>query len=309
MLMFTEGEMNGLIAQIITNQMLPEKDGESFVKMIAYIMTQHNRTMYAYRQTNDLLSRTLTKRMEMHPLSGSYDNRDVITAEQQISERILVGLACVPLMMDLKWILLINNSDVPFITSDNPVVMSNASFAGEIIKGSSTSYSSQGLQIMFPINGKHMIVAYDPVHYIYGDRSDVVAYSSKEDTMILNAGQYLNSDENIYFGDELSDANIKRIVKLWRSKRRKRMANAVEDESGSGYYFYNEDISFRPKVSFMRFTKHRKHLKIKKGEEYYRDEKLTRFIREMIVSRNFADTLYDRVLAMNRVILDRMISR
>jgi hypothetical protein len=70
--------------------------------------------------------------------------------------------------LDLRWKLLQNKTDLPFITSDHPAVRYNQFLEPRIRSGSNTGLVARGLQMFLPLSPKHVLVLFDSETYKVG---------------------------------------------------------------------------------------------------------------------------------------------
>jgi hypothetical protein len=105
------------------------------------------------------------------------------------------------LISDLVPLILKNNTGMDFVFSDAPVVFYNSFFNDKNGQGSTYS-TSPGLQIFCPLNPKTMLMLYDPKFYNFDNTHDhIVEITSERDINALNALQYFNCKECIFFVD------------------------------------------------------------------------------------------------------------
>ena len=107
-----------------------------------------------------------------------------------------------PILIDLEYKLLVNRTDVEFITSDNPVVLYNQIFSFRKF-GSNTGLATKGLQIFFPISPDKIILLYDSDVYRVGSEKKIaIEILNNKDISNINTLQACSCYENIYFRDE-----------------------------------------------------------------------------------------------------------
>jgi len=88
-----------------------------------------------------------------------------------------------------KWTIGINQTNIPFYTSDHPVVK-NPYFM--------TGYSSEGVEIMFPVNSKTIFVIREKEHPRSNDGDCKLVNLSEEEVTGYNAAQVYCSNQFIY---------------------------------------------------------------------------------------------------------------
>lgn len=110
--------------------------------------------------------------------------------------------------LELKIKILENNTNTPFIISDNPLI-----------------YAPEDDPICFyrmllPLTPKLSLVFYDDKKYKIGNRkSSYHTIHNSKDVFYLNALQYLNSNKNIYFSTETSIKNLTEITRSFKKMR------------------------------------------------------------------------------------------
>lgn len=110
------------------------------------------------------------------------------------------------MLSDLAVRLVINETDRPFITSDNPVILYNQ--LTELKKWHFSGYGivSKGLQIFFPLSPKHMVILYDDWAYKFVKRGNVESAVIHDANTIsqLNILQFKNCSETVYFNQDIT---------------------------------------------------------------------------------------------------------
>ena len=142
------------------------------------------------------------------------------------------GLGAASLIRDLNGHILINNTDLPFIISDHPVVHYNW-FLRESNDCRYTSLTSCGLQIFIPLSKSITYCLYDDNIYEWGEGADsCTTVIQKSDVELLNDLQILNRKSMIAFSKEsLAGYIIKRCEVLSAESLHLNHASSFEDES------------------------------------------------------------------------------
>lgn len=105
------------------------------------------------------------------------------------------------LLHDLQICLIVNNSKLQFLTSDDPVIFKNPFFSGKI-EGSQVGLASKGLCVFFPVSPQYMLLLYDPKYYILPLKKDLcITVSKKKDIKRINGLQIIHALDNVYFND------------------------------------------------------------------------------------------------------------
>lgn len=86
-------------------------------------------------------------------------------------------------LMHYKWIILINNTNIPFLTTDNPVAKKN-----NLENIYSYGFASKGIEIYYPISPKYAILIWEPSYFkeIAPDLFNQTILKIKESNVIHN---------------------------------------------------------------------------------------------------------------------------
>lgn len=179
-----DGELESLLAQIetvlapviqkIVNTLLPPKYNsiEHWQLLLFIVLTiQRNPQKHIPQLGVQDKINTILKN-ENTPLGSElYTNSSKIDIIQNSFKFIeLYRMMC----GDLKYKLVVNKSDFPFITSDFPVVMYNQYIEKLkkqkiVYSGTKTGYATKGLQLILPLTSTVSIIFYDSEIYKVGD--------------------------------------------------------------------------------------------------------------------------------------------
>ena len=128
---------------------------------------------------------------------------------------------------DLKAKLLINMTDLPFITSDNPVCINNSLFERDRI--SNYGLRSVGLQIYYPLSPSLAVFYYDDKVYKVGYRKrNYVNLTKLNDVDALNMLVAVNARERIFFGEGVRETYIKQLCSRTLSSRLKKKQEEID---------------------------------------------------------------------------------
>ncbi|MBW8365087.1 MAG: DUF4238 domain-containing protein [Rhizobium sp.] len=103
---------------------------------------------------------------------------------------------------DLKFCILKNKSEFPFITSDNPAVLTNKwRLDKDRAPGHSFGMGSSGMLALLPLTPKLLFLGYDGDVYSVPNERGVVEIKSARDVIALNRHQFLQCVANVYVHD------------------------------------------------------------------------------------------------------------
>ncbi|WP_158703143.1 DUF4238 domain-containing protein [Pseudomonas chlororaphis] len=103
---------------------------------------------------------------------------------------------------DLKVCLIRNRTSLPFVTSDDPAVMTNRWHQQDRrVRGVAPGLASSGALLMLPLSPEILCLAYDGDVYSVDHKNGWVEVKRESDIYAFNQHQFLNCGANIYFRD------------------------------------------------------------------------------------------------------------
>jgi hypothetical protein len=202
-----ETEMTVLIANIIDTEELPKRNSDEHSKLLTFVLlSQQRNPVHAatFNQSTDKLIKLVYGKSEefkdiIDNFEFGFENASVLGLAN-LAQLIMVG-------SDLSLKLLINQTDTPFITSDNPVVKYNMVLEKKGALGGITGIGCIGLQIFLPLSPNHLMLFYDRDCYTVGSpEKKVFVISDKKAVDDINLLHFLNCEESIYFNDEVDES-------------------------------------------------------------------------------------------------------
>jgi len=177
------------------------------------------------------LAETANGQLSEQELSEFYDNVTVsMTNPHSIMFESANSIILPSLQLEMK--LLINDTEIPFIISDNPLVYMDA-------QSEDCFY-----RMLLPLTPKLLLVFYDGRKYKIGLRkANFHKLTNETDVFYLNVLQYLNCQKNIYFGP---GTPTKHLMSLNRSFKKLRANEATTLTELNGRAFLKTN---RPKVN------------------------------------------------------------
>lgn len=159
----------------------------------------------------------------------------------------------IPAVMDLAMKMLINETDIEFITSDSPVAIVNQWCMGTPNDGS-TALACSGLEIFLPISPRHVVLFYDKDIYNVGRQgSNQVKLIGKNDVHSINGLQLLTADSNLY--GKVDEGKIAGLPWHWRELKNdtyKTVRLVSDDGKHQTAHQYKIQPDINLKLSFVR---------------------------------------------------------
>lgn len=258
-----EGEFSKLFQMIDEYESLPPPLTEEHLVLLYCLLIQEGRTKYA-ADALDEMHDTMMKNVFGEPIAketGVNLDEFIIGVQDPGKYSASMHVQHYPVVLDLGYKLIRNETKKDFITSDVPVVKINP-FMSFLNLGSQTGLGSKGLLVFYPISPKKLILLFDrDIYRIGSDSKHVVDVSSERDVEQMNLVQAAACYENVYF--QYNNFGDKELVKRATPFRRGKKANLrvfpqLDLPNGNKSEIimnFGEDVRFSPKISFMTIRK------------------------------------------------------
>jgi hypothetical protein len=276
-----EGPNSVTLKNIIRDDKLPVPKTEGYAGLLVFMILQSARTLASNEEGDELVRETgnrLFKRMAL--ASGKFSPEELedveLKMDRPVNMSIRQSVAMLPLVLDLKAKLLINNTPYKFITSDNPVAKTNQYLLGAF-EGGVAGWATTGLQVFIPISPELAVMFYDGSIYKVGNRKqDIVEVTSRSDAKALNTLQLLNAHQNAYFQNAVQGGEVFALFEHCRGLRAKektstKLVRAVDETGAPGelQHTYKLNLNFRDPLSFCkiqtskRIARNERHLSVR----------------------------------------------
>ena len=252
-----EGRQSNVMNFVIDNQKLPD-DPKEYLMLLSFICLQHTRTESS-KMKGDQTMKLFSDEVVQSVLGPNPDYEIVFPALHLL--KMQRALQSIPLIGDLISVILINKTQKDFIFSDNPVVFHNT-YLNRVRNFGVLGLQSPGLQIFCPLNNKIMLMLYDPKFYSINIKADyTLEINDESDIESLNALQFLNCNENIFFSDNVQENKVeeihKKIKHLIGKRKMTKKIISLPDENGRKrdlVHFYEERPDYDLKLSFVKLN-------------------------------------------------------
>ena len=270
-----------IINKIINENIIPDKTSTNFTYLLMFIMTLILRNPKSEDKLNDSIMdfiNLVAKKNNEEPFSNKY--------KIQIDNAIGISLSSIEMAMDysqdLEIKLLKNNTNIPFILNDNPVIPYNQFLEFFKISGNITYYTALGIEYFFPINPKYMLFIFDPWTYHIKDKhKNIIELNDENEIQHINLLNFLNCDNNIYFNNQINSIEIRDInrkSKKFVKANQTKLKEYIENGKNVNDYPYKSIIvttstSVRCKLNLF-------FVKLSNKAEYYKFDKSLVYMRK-----------------------------
>jgi hypothetical protein len=248
---------SGNLKKIIDTNYFPSRFSEKHHALISFVCLLWARTKYVEDRANEKVDK-FTKQA----FSQTFSNEELDLVRVRMDKAIQSVLSSAAkgseLLYDLNYRVLFNKTNIPFWTSDNPVVFYNQLLESLRPYANNIGFASKGLQIIYPFSPKHCLLFYDGNTYGFGsDIKKIIEVVNESDVERINLTQYINANENLYFNENFTDTYVKDFAKKFEGFRRlekvftKGFPNP-EDPLKSYILQYEIEVRCNLKLSFIR---------------------------------------------------------
>jgi Protein of unknown function (DUF4238) len=232
MLVKLEGEYARIVRKLSVNGALDKIDHD-WLYLFAVIQSRRTaRAIEEMREFSELADDVVFKR---HPQRRPKDGR---TDNEMMMHSMKCGTRLAEYVTDLKPIVFRNRTNVEFVISDNPLVMTNR-FHFQRLRASNFGWSNSGALLAIPLSPQLCIIWYDRGVYSIPNASGTpfVDINKADDVAAVNEWQYLSAQDNVYFAGWNDRAYVHGQVKSVSVKRalaKQRMTVLVRDHAAPG---------------------------------------------------------------------------
>lgn len=219
-----ESRASIILKEVIDNNKLPRRFSIKHEILICFVVSLESRTEYSGEELNERINK-LDKLIHKDNQKFKRSLEEFkIGIKNPATFTLRTSIEHFPIISDLKYKIIINNTKTPFITSDNPVILQNDFLKRRNWPLGKIGLASLGLQILLPLNNKKYIIFYDNRIYNVGNffRKKIII-NSKDDIDSFNKLVFLNANKTIYFKNDISFKKyLKRLDKELDKERAKR---------------------------------------------------------------------------------------
>jgi hypothetical protein len=210
---------------------------ESYSSLLYFVAIMDLRNPERKRQhdhiTDSIIKELIRHTPEGEDLAPFLDKYEIIRTNGPAEVLANAG-SITDVLTDLNYKLLVNRTEYPFITSDNPVVRYNQWFEQRFKRILSNGFGSMGAQIFIPINDRLQLMLYDETIYQVGrPKHDEINIARKADVDKLNVLQFLNCLDNVYGNEKINESYIRSIKQI--ASNYKRPGNSVHEKFASPF--------------------------------------------------------------------------
>lgn len=213
------------ILKSIVGGALPQPGSPDYQALMLYLALQHSRTLEAEAQfaegSEHTMRAMLRTKFELEGNETMLEGLDRVRIKRNnaIGESVMAGTIGAMLLTDLALLLVQNDSDLPFVASDAPVVAHNRLFEATRSVGTA-GYANVGLQLFLPLGPRLLLLCYDPAAYAPVDaEAGLVCFNDRATARLLNDLQWEAAGKVILTSPAMDEAELHSAATRWRSQR------------------------------------------------------------------------------------------
>jgi len=268
----------GIIKKIIEDSNVSFLEMEERFYLHLFVLMQYTRT----KKSKDFVNQYINTIFDEHfkPLMKLSDDLKEKGVKPELIDELKITvdrphlLAMAPaimgaeLIMDLLPVLILNQTNNNFITSDSPVCFYN------YVKSNNhgmVGFQSPGLQIYCPLTEKILLLFIDPeLYYIDSDENFIIHVNEPSDVDAINKLQFFNCLENLIFSKEADENYLKQLHmesenNLGKNKIKPTIISKKHLEEGQYVEIikiHSTKIDYTLKLSFLKLN-HKKNRMLK----------------------------------------------
>lgn len=222
------GDMEDRAAPIlksVINGNVPKIGSFEHEALMFYLGMQHARTVDAAAQMAESAEKTmrflLRTKFELEGDQEMLANLDLVKIERTnpVGDSIAAATVGASLLTDLELLLIVNDSDIQFISSDAPVALHNRVYEASP-QTDGAGYASVGLQLFIALGPRHLLLCYDRAAYVpEGETGGTVIVRDNEIVRLLNDLQWEAADVVMLTAHDMTKAELDAQAARWRPQR------------------------------------------------------------------------------------------
>lgn len=276
-----------IIKKITENNMAPAINSSDHYHLLEFVVFLRLRTAcvaeQAKRSADKIIELATTKSVEF----ASGIREDEFPLSSLTLDALHSAVLAMPLVFDLNYKIFVNSTNIPFITSDHPVILYNQFLKNRRQGDGNIGFACKGLQILLPLSPRYLIVFFDGGVYKVGSKKNLfVSLGSNSDIESLNFLQCINANQNLYFNQDVSEPQIRKLANK-SLVFRKDLSVGVEEISYNGEYLVSQvctpEINLKVNLPSIHLVKAAKTIQVNQGEDIpVRNENLCRLYKTFL---------------------------
>ncbi len=218
-----EQKATPILDSVVQDSRLPSSSSTAEEWLYLFVTTLSSRTRASAEKLSKILGDGVKEVMSLDATIGPLikDLTVRLTDPQVLSVVSTLEIAWVA--RDLACKLVVNDTELPFVSSDSPVIKCNQWAEFRRIEGDPIGLASKGLQMLLPLSPRVLLMIYDSDVYRVGGKRGRTCNATLMDVRLLNALQFIEAESLIVGSDALKEeyfVNELAAAKVYRSRPR-----------------------------------------------------------------------------------------
>ncbi|WP_309623298.1 DUF4238 domain-containing protein [Novosphingobium sp.] len=189
-----------------------------------FFVLQHLRTPHMLSQRLDVFDAFRNTVIGGRPLHETRADAQIpFDMQREMQEQIYIAAKASNLLHDLRPVLLINRTNIPFITSDNPACVTNRLYT-QRFRDETSGLIQSGAAIVLPISPDMAFLAYDEDVFHSVGSQIYLEVQNERDIDRLNELQAQVATESLYFSDRKHKLYVEQLARRCVDMRRESWA-------------------------------------------------------------------------------------
>lgn len=212
-----EGDLAQVIKRVCEGQKIPIHKSDEHIDLLAFVAITYLRNPvlinHAIYRSQSLKKITI----EIYPDANNLDEFEVIDHNNAVDISLSSIQTIIENIIDLKCKIIKNQTTIPFITSNFPIIKCNNFLLSKKWKFAKTGYGTVGLIIIVPLTPQFALIFYDSEIYKVGNKKqDCINLYNEREITELNKFQIINCIDTLFFNQEIDEMYIQNLLRLTR---------------------------------------------------------------------------------------------
>jgi len=243
-----EGLFATIVKKIIDNKSSSITD-EEFTHLVFFVLFSDMRTQEVAEDNNEHLVAELRAEKQIAPELFSELNPEDIKYTIPNLSALQAAIDIAPLFNDLSFMIIVNNTDYKFITSDNPVALYNP-FALKRGYQPNWGYGQFGIQIFMPLSPTLCLFFWDDFIYDVKRSGANIVLNDGTDIENLNKLFFYNANKFLYF-EESCFQHVEALAKNCKRKTKSKPVVLGNKNAGFLIPYERKSVTEQIKLSFV----------------------------------------------------------
>lgn len=227
-----EGHQSRLIDDIISTKKIDKLDNANVATIFSL---QRSRTMQAKNESSYMAEKLI--KMAMHGRIAEDILRKIrLDFRDSASLNVSIGLRTSPIIYDLEQLIVVNETDVPFIISDNPVVSTNWFCRLNYPMKNGLGLASSGLQMIMPISPGLAILLLDSSIYKVDAPKGFFTIRERKHVQSINDLQWINANNTVYFPPSFPNELLSDLTNSKNRKDQRFLFQRLDKIDGTDFF-------------------------------------------------------------------------